>query len=206
MKSVFEELREEVAKFENSDVNKLLEWVYIQLDLVAERGYKLIEGLYDTSSDNVYKIMALCKNPDGWGPYAAPRYFGETDAFAICWWFERDLTDENMNGDMVYEDFDEYEDLEGEDTFETCENPVWMRIAATQDGLTEDDLINAAVEVMARADYQVGGFKIESHSHNPNMWPWITGYMDLINYATVRGQEFEGYGVEIDIPSGYRHH
>jgi hypothetical protein len=93
------------------------EWVRQQFDAAAKRGYQLIEGLFDSNSDNVYKIVALCKDPENWEPYRAPRGLADCDAFALFWWFDEELTGMNMDGNMIYTepDPDDYDDRLGYD-------------------------------------------------------------------------------------------
>ena len=66
-------------------------------------GYELILGLFDDKSQNVYRILALSKKPSAWEPYRAPSQLTQSDSVALLWWFDEELTSQNVSGDMVYE-------------------------------------------------------------------------------------------------------
>ena len=101
-------------------------------------------------------------------------------------------------GVPVYED-DEYEGLEDVDEFEELSNPVWMTIIATEEGMTADDLINGAGEILARRGYEVtSDFQTTDSGTNPL---WIAGFMELPDYPVTRNRHFDGYGVEVYIGS-----
>lgn len=70
---------------------------------VQDFGYKFIDGLLDSNSTNVYHIIALCRKPDEWEPYKAPRHFQECGAIALWWFFDDELTVKNGKGEMIYD-------------------------------------------------------------------------------------------------------
>jgi len=72
------------------------------IEQAEEKGYQLILGLFDSSSESVYHIVALCRNPDAWEPYKAPRCFDACDAVALWYWFDSEMTTENVAGRMIY--------------------------------------------------------------------------------------------------------
>lgn len=76
------------------------------LEAAEKVGYKLIDGLFDDKSGNVYHITALCKNPEAWEPYKAPRCFADCDAMALWWSYDSDMSNDNQNGDMIYTEGD----------------------------------------------------------------------------------------------------
>lgn len=82
---------------------KIINKVKKGLKAALSAGYRLVVGLYDDKSENVYHILALSKDPDNWEPYRAPRHFTDTDTVALCWWFDEDLTFDNMKGKMIYD-------------------------------------------------------------------------------------------------------
>jgi hypothetical protein len=74
------------------------------LSEMAQKGYSFIAGLYDDRSGAVYWVYALCKFPDKWEPYRAPRHFHENDSSALWWYFDDELTAANNSGEMIYEE------------------------------------------------------------------------------------------------------
>jgi hypothetical protein len=83
--------------------------------LVAQaqaKGYQLISGLFDSRTESVYHIAALCRNPDAWKPYKAPRCFDESDSVALWYAFDSELTADNTAGRMIYVEPDPDDDYE----------------------------------------------------------------------------------------------
>jgi hypothetical protein len=81
------------------------------LDRAVEAGYEFISGLYDVN-DNVYHVAALCRRPDEWEPYRAPRHFEECDAVALWYCFDSDLTNDNVAGNLIYTQWEDPEEDE----------------------------------------------------------------------------------------------
>lgn len=86
------------------------------LEMAQDAGYSLIMGLADMS-ECIYHVVALCKNPDWWEPYRAPRYFGadKADAVALWWWFDEEATQELAAGRLRYEATDSWGDDDSEE-------------------------------------------------------------------------------------------
>jgi hypothetical protein len=117
----------------------------------------------------------------------------EADVFGIA-----SQVDDDEEVNFWLREEDEYEGLEDVDQFQELDNGVWLQITAMKLGLNEDDLINGAREVLARNGYQVGDFQADGHGSNPR---WVSGYMELPDYAAWRPREYEGYDVEVYIPA-----
>lgn len=93
------------------------------LHKAEDRGFSLIEGLFDSKSESVYWIIALCKHPEKWEPYKAPRHFGESDTFALAWYLDEELTSANMRGEMIYTEPDPWDYEPGGDNEEGEDPP-----------------------------------------------------------------------------------
>jgi hypothetical protein len=110
--------------------------------LVAEaeaKGYRLIRGLFDDASDNVYQIVALSKNPEAWEPYRAQRHLEESGSVALWWSFDNDLTCQNMAGEMIYAPQDP-EDLEEDEEPQEANTEIFEPRDAADEADTFEEL------------------------------------------------------------------
>lgn len=97
-------------------------------------------------------------------------------------------------GVPVYES-SEYDDLEDADNFKLGGEAYFVTVTSMvrPDNLSQDDLINACREILARRGGQVGDFQVTQSGTNPN---WIAGY---VQYDGLLPHDYtlDGYGVEV---------
>lgn len=84
-----------------------------QVQQAQEQGYQLIMGLLTGSrlyapnmkelpTDNVYQVVALVQEPQLWDPYQADSHLLECGACPLFYYFDKELTEHNRNGDLTY--------------------------------------------------------------------------------------------------------
>jgi len=70
--------------------------------ILKDRGYKFIQGLYESGGGGIYQIIAYCKHPELWDPYKAPKDFEKTDTYALCWEYDPEYSTLNNAGRLFY--------------------------------------------------------------------------------------------------------
>ena len=99
------------------------------LQLLAQAkgaGYRLILGCFCAKSSNVYRVMALCKNPKAWDPMEGS---ASRDTVALWWFFDDEATGDYEGGRKVYPPkFDSVSDDDAADEFDGLPDNVQQEV------------------------------------------------------------------------------
>jgi hypothetical protein len=87
------------------------------LNIAEDSGYVLIKALETVRSDSIYTVYALSANPDAWDTECNTENLEKSGSYILAKFYDRELTQSNMRGNLVIEDVDEYAGLEDADEF-----------------------------------------------------------------------------------------